>query len=129
MADDYRGLLSAVGSLNSAIDKGVYMDYEGAKQLLTFVQHNQAAVAKVRARGDRLAQVPQLGDTPAANVYMPYLPTVATDQTQGLLPTLKQLQDRLDAAASNIQKSIDLYQQTDHGHGVSMVHIFNTMMA
>ncbi len=117
------GAAEAATNLNSAISSGFSMDYDGAKQLLTFAQGMQTAVAKVVRREDALAQVPQLGSTPAANVYKPYLPTVATDPEQGFLPVLAKIQQQLAQAVTNIQGSLTAYEQNEQGVTDGMVNI------
>lgn len=117
------GMLDAATNLNSAIGKGFSVDYEGATQLANFVKGLQTSARNVLQRTNTLAQTPQLGTTPAANVYKPYLPTVATDQAQGLVPNTAKLAQQLEQAASNIQKSIAAYEQTDDGSRTGMVNI------
>lgn len=127
MADGFAqgvsGMLDAATSLNTAIGQGFQVDYEGATQLANFVNGLQSAARNVLNRGHRVSQTPQLGSTPAANVYKPYLPTVATDQAQGALPNMQKLREQLDQATSNIQKSITAYEQADDGSRSGLVSI------
>lgn len=116
-------MLDAATSLNSAIGQGFSLDYEGATKLATFVNGMQTAARSALRLGDQMSQVPMLGSTPAANVYKPYLPTVATDKDLGFLSNMRKLQDQLEEAASNIQKSIAAYEQADAGNHANLVSI------
>lgn len=126
MAEGFVGaMVDAATSLNSAIGQGISVDYEGALQLANFVNGMQQAVGTVLARGKVLAQTPQLGTTPAATVYKPFLPTIATDHDQGLLPNVERLQEQLNSAASDIQRSIAAYEGADAASRGTLVHIQN----
>jgi hypothetical protein len=117
------GAVQHAADLNAAIGSGFSLDYEGAQQLLTFVTSMETAVAKVLRRADVLSQEPQLGSTPAANVYKPYLPSIATDPGQGFLPVMAKLQQQLNQAATNIQGSLTEYEQNEQNVTGSMVNI------
>jgi hypothetical protein len=54
--------------------------------------------------------------TPAAQVYEPFLATVATDPVQGFIPALQRLQKDLEDTKDMIKKSMETYQATDHGN-------------
>jgi hypothetical protein len=114
---------TAATNLNTAISGGYSMDYEGAQQLLKFVQGMRTAVTKVISTSHELSQTPQLGTTPAANVYKPYLSTVATDPTQGFVPVISKIKNQLDQAATNIQGSITAYEQSDQSAADGLVNI------
>lgn len=126
MAEGVDAMLDAATSLNSAIGQGISVDYEGALQLANFVSGMQHAARIVLNNGKQMAQAPHLGTTPAASVYRPYLPTVATDEDQGLLPNVERLQDQLSSAASNIQRSIAAYEGADAASRGTLVHIQNS---
>jgi hypothetical protein len=129
MAEGFAGgvsaMLTAATNLNNAIGQGFSVDYEGAQQLSNFVSGMQHSARTVLNKSDRMAQTPKLGTTPAANVYKPYLPTIATDNDQGLLPNVEKLRDQLDSAASNIQRSIAAYEGADAASRGALVHIQN----
>jgi hypothetical protein len=70
---------------------------------------------------DVLGQEPPLGTTPAAQVYKPFLATIATDPTQGFLPAMQKLKSDLEDAKELIRKSMATYRETDQvsAHGVN----------
>lgn len=119
------GMLDAATSLNRAISGSFSIDIEGAQQLLTFVKGMQQAVAQVRENSMTMSETPQLGTTPAANTYKSYLPTIATDQHQGLVPVMDKLHQQLNQAATNIQNSIAQYKESDQGSQQGFLNIHN----
>ena len=124
------GMLTAATQLNDAINSGsMSMSYESVQSLLTYTKNLQTAVAAALANQANLAQTPKLGATPAADTYSSYLPTVATDQVQGLVPVLKKLHDQLDQSVTNLQSSLNAVQQTDLNNQNTMVQIHGTVRA
>ncbi|HEX3786212.1 MAG TPA: hypothetical protein VHX38_41740 [Pseudonocardiaceae bacterium] len=128
MFENIGAIDTAATNLNSAISGGYSMDYEGALQLQKFVKGMQTAVEEILFKSNELSQTPELGSTPAANVYKPYLPTVATDPEQGFVPVISKVKDQLDQAANNIQGSITAYEQSDQSaaDGLLNIHAIET---
>jgi hypothetical protein len=77
------------------------------------------AVGTALDRAAFLGQEPALGTTPAANVYKPFLATVATDPAQGAVPVLRKLQKDLTDAHAAIQKATQNYQATEQANASS----------
>jgi hypothetical protein len=121
------GMLTAATQLNDAISGGFSMNYEGVQALLTYTKNLQQAVARALASQATLSQTPQLGATPAANTFKPYLPTIATDSSQGLIPVLQKLAQQLEQSATNLQNSLNAYERADKGNRSSMVNVQNTL--
>jgi hypothetical protein len=129
MIQNYGAIDTAATNLNNAINGGFSVTREGVQQLLTFVQGMQVAAEKVLRRSAVLSQPPQLGSTPAANVYKPYLPTIATDPTQGLIPVLTNAKQQLDQAATSLQGSLAAYEQNEQNVAGSLVNVSRVEMA
>jgi hypothetical protein len=122
-------MLTAATQLNSAISDGFSMNYEGVQALLTYTKGLQKAVASAIQNENFLTETPQLGSTPAASTFKPFLPTAATNPDQGLLPVLKKLHDQLNTSVTNLQSSLNNYEYADKGNQSRMVSVQNTLLA
>jgi hypothetical protein len=105
------------------------MNYEGVQALLTYTKNLQKAVASALNHQYELAQTPQLGGTPAATTFKPFLPTAVTNQDQGLVPVLTKLHDQLNTSVTNLQNSLNNYENADKGNQSRMVSVQNTLLA
>jgi hypothetical protein len=122
-------MLTAATQLNSAISDGFTMNYEGVQALLTYTKGLQTAVNEALANQHNLIQTPKLGGTPAANTFKSYLPTLASDKDQGLVPVLTKLYGQLQQSATNLQNSLNNYENADKGNQARMVSVQNTLLA
>lgn len=126
MGDGASGMLTAATQLNDAIKGGGFsMSVESVQALITYTQGLQIAVARAISQELEISQTPKLGTTPAANTYTPYLPTIATNADQGLIPVLKNLAQQLDQTMTSLRTSLANYQQTEQANQNAMVNIQN----
>ncbi|AHH95482.1 hypothetical protein [Kutzneria albida] len=115
------GISGAVSQLKAASASGGFsITEEGAEPLLKAVADLKAEVRSHIMKSTGLAEVLPLGQTPAAQVYRPFMATVASDQAQGLLPFLHKLQTDLDDVENTIRKSVALQQDADHSGASSL---------
>lgn len=109
----FAGISDAVMGITAAVNAGFTISDGGGQPLLNAIQELQDEIRSALRKASQLEMEPKLGTTPAANVYKPFLATVASDPTQGAIPVLTKLQSDLDEAHKAIQKSIDNYRATD----------------
>jgi len=130
MGDGASGMLTAATQLNDAINSGsMSMSVEGVQALITYTKNLQSAVNAAIFNQVNLSQTPKLGSTPAASTYTSYLPTIATDPDQGILPVLQKLHAQLDQSVTNLQNSLNAVQQADQDNQNAMVQIHGTVHA
>ncbi|HEX4703772.1 MAG TPA: hypothetical protein VH352_16700 [Pseudonocardiaceae bacterium] len=79
----FAGIGVAIGGIVEAANNGFGISENGGKPLINAVDDLKAAVEKALLRSSELSRQPALGTTPAANVYKPFLATVASDPAQG----------------------------------------------
>jgi hypothetical protein len=70
-------------------------------------------VDKALRKSEVLSQEPPLGTTPAAQVYKPFLASIAADPAQGFVPAAKKLQADLERMRSDVERAMATYQATD----------------
>jgi hypothetical protein len=114
------GISEAVSGITAAANAGFTISEGGGQPLLNAIQELQTEIRTALLKATQLEAEPQLGSTPAASVYKPFLATVASDPTQGAIPVLKKLQADLNDAHTAIQKSMANYQGTDQGAASSV---------
>lgn len=115
------GMTSAVSGFQAATAAGFRIGETGGQALLNAIDDMLAGVADALNGAERLSQEPPLGTTPAAQVYKPFLATVATDQVQGFIPALIKFRQDLEQLRSDVEQSMGTYQSTDQdaGQGVA----------
>jgi hypothetical protein len=109
------GISNAVSGITAAANAGFTISESGGQPLLDAIQELQTEIRNALNQSHRLERQPDLGSTPAATVYKPFLATIASDPTQGAIPVLKKLQGDLADAHTAIQKSMANYKGTDEG--------------
>lgn len=117
----FAGISTAVDELVAATQGGGFSISEnGGQALLNAIHDLQTEVSSALAHASNLEQTLPLGSTPNANIYKPFIATVASDPTQGAITVLKKLQTDLEDARTAIQKSISNLRETDQGSGASI---------
>jgi hypothetical protein len=115
------GIGGAVMQLKAASASGGFsITEEGAQPLLSAVADLRTEVAQHLADSQTLIQAPPLGQTPGAQVYKPFMASVAGDQTQGLVPYLKNLQTQLDEVEATIKKAVSILKDSDQSNSSSI---------
>ncbi|KAA2264575.1 hypothetical protein F0L68_05550 [Solihabitans fulvus] len=107
------GISQAVTGLKAAAAEGFAISDAGGQALIKAIDTLSNKLDSALQQASILGQEPPLGLTPAAQVYKPFLATIATDPEQGLVPALKQLQQDLKDTKDSIQQSMESYQATD----------------
>lgn len=107
------GMSGAVAGFSAAIAAGVTISETGGQALIRAIDNMLNGVTDAISRADLLGQEPQLGTTPAAEVYKPFLATIATDSTQGFIPTMIKLKKDLEQLRFDVEQAMTTYQTTD----------------
>lgn len=116
----FAGISAAVGGIVEAADAGFSISENGGQPLLNAIQDLKKEVETALGKASVLESRLPLGSTPNANVFKPFLATVASDPTQGAIPVLRKLQTDLNNAHDAIQKAMNNYQNTDHGNATNL---------
>ena len=113
----FAGIGTAIGSIMTAADSGSFgISHDGGQALINAIDDLHTAVTSALRKSKQLEKQPALGTTPAANVYKPFLATVASDPAQGALPVFKKLQTDLVNAHAAIKKAMQNFQETEHAN-------------
>jgi hypothetical protein len=104
---------SAVTSLKAASADGFTVSDKAGQPLLNALRDAIDEVDLALRQMPILATQRPLGLTPGAQVYAPFLASVATDPTQGAVPALTKLKKDLVDAHAEITKSLASYQTID----------------
>ena len=70
-------------------------------------------VTNALQKSEIISQEPPLGTTPAAQVYKPYLATIATDPVQGFITAAQELKTKLEQMRSDVEKAMAVYKTAD----------------
>lgn len=111
--NSFAGIGDAAQQLKTAADQGFTVEGPGADAMINAVVEMQDTVTSALENSHLLAQVPPLGETPAAQVYKPFMATIATDPAQGFIPFMLGLQRDLADIEASLRKSMTAYQDTD----------------
>ncbi|EWC62745.1 hypothetical protein UO65_1939 [Actinokineospora spheciospongiae] len=115
----FAGISAAVYQLGVAADRGFTVSGPGAGALISAVTEMREVVVAALDNAVRFGQEPALGQTPAAQVYKPFMASIATDPVQGFIPFLERLQQDLVDAEAALRKSMAAYDGSDQtGTGV-----------
>jgi hypothetical protein len=113
----FAGIGTAIGGIVAAADNGGFgISHDGGQALINAIDDLHTAVTNALRKSTQLEQQPPLGTTPAANVYKPFLATVASDPAQGALPVFKKLQTDLVNAHAAIKKAMQNFQETEQAN-------------
>ena len=88
----FAGISDAVNGIVAATEAGFTISENGGQPLLNAIQDLHEGYARRWVKSSVLGSHPPLGTTPNANVYKPFLATVASDPAQGAIPVLRKLQ-------------------------------------
>lgn len=110
------GASLAVANLKAASAQGFGVSEAGGQALIKAIDTMYDGVTEALDKSLLLGQEPPLGTTPAAQVYKPFLATIATDPAQGFIAAMKEFQQDLLDAKESIRKSMDVYKATDQGN-------------
>lgn len=111
--NSFAGIGDAAQQLKTAADQGFTVEGPGADAMINAVVEMQRTVYEALDNAELLAQVPALGETPAAQVYKPFMATIATDPAQGFIPFMQRLQQDLADVEASLRKSMTAYQDSD----------------
>lgn len=111
----FAGITEAVLDLKKAATTGggFTISDDGAQTLINSLQEVHDKVTMALAKGYALGQQPQLGGTPAANTYKPFLATIWSDGTQGGQKALTKLKQDLEDAMDTLRKNSASYQHAE----------------
>jgi hypothetical protein len=113
----FAGIGTAIDAIARAANSGGFgISHDGGKALLNAIDELHTAVTSALRKSIELGHQLPLGTTPAANVYKPFLATVASDPVQGALPAFKKLQTDLINAHAAIQKAMQNFQETEQAN-------------
>lgn len=111
--DSFAGISDAAQELKAASNEGFTVSGPGAQVLIDAVVDMQNTVRDALENAEVLGQEPALGQTPAAQVYKPFMASIATDPVQGFIPFMKGLQQDLADIEASLLKSMTAYQDSD----------------
>jgi hypothetical protein len=116
-SEAFAGMGSSIDAIFTAANSGGFgISENGGQALLRALDELKTAVENALRNSSQLEEQPALGSTPAANVYKPFLATIASDPTQGAIPALRKLQKDLANAHAAINKAMQNYQETEHAN-------------
>ncbi|WP_367135649.1 hypothetical protein [Saccharothrix sp. HUAS TT1] len=104
---------AAVSDFGAAVAAGFTVSTTGGEALLRAIEMINFDLDRAAQATGRLTQEPPLGTTPAAQVYKPFLATIASDPVQGLEAALKQFRSDLDRLGEQVQEAMKLYDTED----------------
>ncbi|MFD7656070.1 hypothetical protein ACFV4N_19040 [Actinosynnema sp. NPDC059797] len=116
MSDLFQGLTglgAAISQANNAMGHGFTISADAGEPLIAVLARFQQTVERLQHDLDRLATEPPLGTTPAAQVYKPFLASIAGDPVQGSNAVLRNLQKELVHMSKRIHQAMELYATTD----------------
>jgi hypothetical protein len=103
---------SSAKSFAAAAGKGFHMEPQAAATLINACRDSLNELNQVQTHLTAVAQAPQLGQTPGAQVIAPFTQNVATD-TDGIFPALQNLQKTLQDMIQAYQKASTDYAKTE----------------
>jgi hypothetical protein len=113
----FAGISTAVDAIaKDASSGGFGISENGGQALINAIDDLKTAVENALRNSSQLSQQPALGTTPAANVYKPFLATIASDPVQGAIPALKKLQTDLVNAEAAIRTAMKNFQATEQAN-------------
>jgi hypothetical protein len=101
----------SASSFAAAAGKGFHIEPQAAATLINACRDGLNQLNDLRMHMETVAQSPQLGQTPGANVVAPFTQSVATDN-QGIFPAIQNLYTTLQDMIQAYQKASTDYQQT-----------------
>lgn len=108
-----QGISDSAASFSASVAAGVGVNESGGEALIKAISRMQRGVAKALQKAELLSQEPPLGTTPAAQVYKPFLASIAADPVQGFVPAAKKLQQDLERMRTDVEQAMAAYKATD----------------
>lgn len=108
-----KGISDSVAAFSASVADGVGVNEHGGQALIKAIDKMHEGVARALRQSEILSQEPPLGTTPAAQVYKPYLATIATDPAQGFITAAKELKTKLEQMRSDVEKAMAAYKTAD----------------
>lgn len=112
----FQEITKAVHDLKTAATTGFTIDDQAGKDLQAAITRLKTVVRDALRSSSRLGQAPPLGTSPAADVYKPFIATVASDPAQGAIPVLEQMLNDLVDAYDTIGRSMVSYRRSEQGN-------------
>jgi hypothetical protein len=116
----FQGITEAANGIVAAALQGFAISENGGQPLLDAIQDLRDEVEHALYASQNLQSQPPLGTTPNAEIYKPFLATIASDPVQGAIPVFRQLQDDLDRAAAAIKQAMANYRDADVSAGADI---------
>ncbi|ANZ41813.1 hypothetical protein BBK82_43635 [Lentzea guizhouensis] len=88
----------------------------GGQALISAAEELHDELGEILLRAEQLAQELPLGTTPAAQVYKPFIATVASDPAQGAIPVLKKLREEVLDFRGEVEKAMAAYETSDRNN-------------
>ncbi|MFI9818655.1 hypothetical protein [Saccharothrix variisporea] len=108
-----RGISDAAASFSTLVAGGVGVNEHGGQALIKAIDKMLDGVTRALRQSHIIGQEPPLGTTPAAQVYKPYLATIATDPVQGFITAAQELKEKLVQMRSDVEQAMAVYQTTE----------------
>jgi hypothetical protein len=116
------GMSGAVAGFSAATAAGFTISETGGHALIRAIDDMLDGVLEALGNAERLSREPALGTTPGAEVYKPFLATIATDPVQGFIPVMIKFQHDLEQLRSDVEQAMATYQTTDQDSGQSVTN-------
>ncbi|NUT49539.1 MAG: hypothetical protein HOV94_19860 [Saccharothrix sp.] len=100
-------------TFSALVAGGVGVNEHGGQALIRAIDTMHEGIKWALGRSEVIGQEPPLGTTPAAQVYKPYLATVATDPAQGFLSAAEQFEKDLEQFRADVTQAMATYQTND----------------
>lgn len=110
------GFGDALDSLKAVGASGGWaINESGGQALISAAQDLFDELGEILASSRDLGQELPLGTTPAAQVYKPFMATVATDPHQGAFAVLTKLREEALEFKTEVEKAMAAYEAADEG--------------
>lgn len=108
-----KGISDSVAAFSASVADGVGVNEHGGQALIKAIDRMHKGISNALQKTEFLSQEPPLGTTPAAQVYKPFLATIATDPAQGFITAAKKFQKELEQMRADVEKAMATYQTAD----------------
>ncbi|MFD5831554.1 hypothetical protein [Lentzea sp. NPDC060358] len=108
-----KGISDSIARFSASVAAGVGVSDSGGQALITAVEKMHDGITEALKRADYLSAEPPLGTTPAAQIYKPFLASIATDPAQGFITAAKEFQKDLEQMRSDVEKAMAAYKTAD----------------
>lgn len=108
-----KGISDSVAAFSASVADGVGVNEHGGQALIKAIDRMHKGISNALQKTEFLSQEPPLGTTPAAQVYKPFLATIATDPAQGFITAAKKFQKELEQMRADVEKAMAAYQTAD----------------